>query len=279
MNGSPEMNGSSEMNASPAHSTSAGNASAGTASAHTALRVDDLSAGYRGDLVVHNVSLTIRANEIGALVGPNGCGKSTLLKAISGVMTPASGKVILGDDPGQDLTGLPPQQLAGHGLGYVPQLANTFPSLTVLENLRVGVPRRAWRQIRERQAEMFELFPDLYASRKRLARQLSGGQREMLALALALIRKPSIILVDEPSAGLSPKFKDLIWDHLVSLRASGVALLVVEQDVSGIMQIADVAHLMVQGSIAMTGTGQELLEDQEMAARYLGVDAVIAEAD
>jgi branched-chain amino acid transport system ATP-binding protein len=161
----------------------------------------------------------------------------------------------------------------------VPQLANTFPSLTVLENLRVGVSRRRWRHIHERQAEMFELFPDLYAARKRLARQLSGGQREMLAIAIALIKKPSIILIDEPSAGLSPKFKDLIWDHLVRLRASGVALLVVEQDVSGIMQIADVAHLMVEGSIAMTGSGQDLLQDKEMAARYLGVDAVIAEAD
>lgn len=245
----------------------------------TALRVTDISAGYRGDLVVRNVSLTIRAREIGALVGPNGCGKSTLLKAISGVITPASGSVILGDEPGQDLTGRPPQQLAGHGLGYVPQLANTFPSLTVLENLRVGVSRRRWRHIHERQAEMFELFPDLYAARKRLARQLSGGQREMLAIAIALIKKPSIILIDEPSAGLSPKFKDLIWDHLVRLRASGVALLVVEQDVSGIMQIADVAHLMVEGSIAMTGSGQDLLQDKEMAARYLGVDAVIAEAD
>jgi branched-chain amino acid transport system ATP-binding protein len=247
--------------------------------ARTALRVTDLSAGYRGDLVVRNVSLTIRAREIGALVGPNGCGKSTLLKAISGVITPASGSVILGDDPGQDLTGRPPQELAGHGLGYVPQLANTFPSLTVLENLRVGVSRRKWRHLHERQTEMFELFPDLYAARKRLARQLSGGQREMLAIAIALIKKPGIILIDEPSAGLSPKFKDLIWDHLVRLRASGVALLVVEQDVSGIMQIADVAHLMVEGSIAMTGSGQDLLQDKEMAARYLGVDAVIAEAD
>lgn len=247
--------------------------------ARTALRVTDLSAGYRGDLVVRNVSLTIRAREIGALVGPNGCGKSTLLKAISGVITPASGSVILGDDPGQDLTGRPPQELAGHGLGYVPQLANTFPSLTVLENLRVGVSRRKWRHLHERQTEMFELFPDLYAARKRLARQLSGGQREMLAIAIALIKKPGIILIDEPSAGLSPKFKDLIWDHLVRLRASGVALLVVEQDVSGIMQIADVAHLMVEGSIAMTGSGQDLLQDKEMAARYLGVDAVIAEAN
>jgi branched-chain amino acid transport system ATP-binding protein len=245
----------------------------------SALRVTDLSAGYRGDLVVRDVSLTVRTNEIGALVGPNGCGKSTLLKAISGVITPASGTVVVGDDPGQDVTGRPPQQLAGHGLGYVPQLANTFPSLTVLENLRVGVSRRRWHHLRERQAEMFELFPDLYTARKRLARQLSGGQREMLAIAIALIRKPSIVLIDEPSAGLSPKFKDLIWDHLVRLRASGVALLVVEQDVSGIMQIADVAHLMVEGSIAMTGTGQELLQDKEMAARYLGVDAVIAEAD
>jgi ABC-type branched-subunit amino acid transport system ATPase component len=244
-----------------------------------ALRVDRLSAGYSGDLIVRNVSLEIRANEIGALVGPNGCGKSTLLKAISGVVTPASGTVTLGENPGRELTGLPPQDLAGYGLGYVPQLANTFGSLTVLENLRVGLSGRAWKQARERQAELFELFPDLYAARTRLARQLSGGQREMLALAIALIRKPSIILVDEPSAGLSPKFKDLIWEHLVRLRAAGVALLVVEQDVSGIMEIADVAHLMVEGSIAMSGAGRDLLADRELASRYLGVDAVIAEAD
>jgi branched-chain amino acid transport system ATP-binding protein len=250
-----------------------------SAAAQVALQVDNLSAGYRGDLVVRNVSLQIRANEIGALVGPNGCGKSTLLKAISGVVTPASGTVTLGEDPGQELTGRSPQELAGYGLGYVPQLANTFPSLTVLENLRVGLSGRAWRQMRERQAEMFELFPDLYESRTRLARQLSGGQREMLALAIALIRKPSIILVDEPSAGLSPKFKDLIWDHLVRLRSAGVALLVVEQDVTGIMEIADVAHLMVDGSIALSGSGRDLLQDRELASRYLGVDAVIAEAD
>lgn len=250
-----------------------------TASAPAALRVDNLSAGYRGDLVVHNVSLEVRANEIGALVGPNGCGKSTLLKAISGVVTPASGRVTLGNDGGLDLTGLPAQDLASSGLGYVPQLANTFPSLTVAENLRVGLSGRAWKQVRGRQSEMFDLFPDLFAARTRLARQLSGGQREMLALAIALIRKPSIILVDEPSAGLSPKFKDLIWEHLVRLRASGVALLVVEQDVSGIMEIADIAHLMVDGSIALSGTGRDLLQDKELASRYLGVDAVIAEAD
>jgi ABC-type branched-subunit amino acid transport system ATPase component len=247
--------------------------------AAAALRVDRLSAGYSGDLIVRDVSLEIRANEIGALVGPNGCGKSTLLKAISGVVTPASGTVTLGENPGRELTGLPPQDLAGYGLGYVPQLANTFGSLTVLENLRVGLSGRAWKQAREHQAELFELFPDLYAARTRLARQLSGGQREMLALAIALIRKPGIILVDEPSAGLSPKFKDLIWEHLVRLRAAGVALLVVEQDVSGIMEIADVAHLMVEGSIAMSGTGRDLLADRELASRYLGVDAVIAEAD
>lgn len=250
-----------------------------TATAQTALRVEHLSAGYHGDLVVRDVSLRIRTGEIGALVGPNGCGKSTLLKAISGVVTPASGRVILGDGPGQDLTGLPPQDLAARGVGYVPQLANTFPSLTVLENLRVGLTGRAWRAARDRQAEMFELFPDLSAARNRLARQLSGGQREMLALAIALIRKPSIILVDEPSAGLSPKFKDLIWEHLVRLRAAGVALLVVEQDVSGIMEIADVAHLMVDGAIALSGTGRDLLQDKELASRYLGVDAVIAEAE
>jgi branched-chain amino acid transport system ATP-binding protein len=248
-------------------------------SSAAALRVENLSAGYRSDLIVHNVSMEIRNNEIGALVGPNGCGKSTLLKAISGVVKPASGTVTLGDNPGRELTGLPPQELAGHGLGYVPQLANTFPSLTVLENLRVGLSGRAWKLARGRQAEMFELFPDLYAARTRLARQLSGGQREMLALAIALIRKPSIILVDEPSAGLSPKFKDLIWEHLLRLRASGVALLVVEQDVSGIMEIADVAHLMVDGSIALSGTGRDLLQDRELASRYLGVDAVIAEGD
>lgn len=247
--------------------------------AAVALRVERLSAGYGNDLIVRNVSLEIRANEIGALVGPNGCGKSTLLKAISGVITPASGTVTLGENPGRELTGLPPQDLAGYGLGYVPQLANTFGSLTVLENLRVGLSGRAWKLARERQAELFELFPDLYAARTRLARQLSGGQREMLALAIALIRKPSIILVDEPSAGLSPKFKDLIWEHLVRLRASGVALLVVEQDVSGIMEIADVAHLMVEGSIVMSGAGRDLLADRELASRYLGVDAVIAEAD
>jgi branched-chain amino acid transport system ATP-binding protein len=250
-----------------------------TSSAQTALRVHNLSAGYRGDLVVRNVSLEIRANEIGALVGPNGCGKSTLLKAISGVLTPASGTVTLGESPGRELTGLPPQQLAACGLGYVPQLANTFSSLTVLENLRVGLSGRAWRQARTRMGDMFELFPDLYAARTRLARQLSGGQREMLALAIALIRSPSIILVDEPSAGLSPKFKDLIWEHLVRLRTAGVALLVVEQDVSGIMEIADIAHLMVDGSIAMSGAGRDLLRDKELASRYLGVDAAIAEAD
>jgi branched-chain amino acid transport system ATP-binding protein len=250
-----------------------------TTSARTALQVDNLSAGYGADLVVRDVSLTVRAGQIGALVGPNGCGKSTLLKAISGVVTPSSGTVTLGSAPGREVTGLPPQKMASHGLGYVPQLANTFPSLTVLENLRVGLSGRAWKRARQRQAQMFDLFPDLFTARTRLARQLSGGQREMLALAIALIREPSIILVDEPSAGLSPKFKDLIWDHLVRLRASGVALLVVEQDVSGVMEIADIAHLMVDGSIALSGNGRDLLRDKELASRYLGVDAAIAEAD
>lgn len=249
-----------------------------SAERHAELVVNGLSAGYTRELIVRDVFLEVAMGEISALVGPNGCGKSTLLKAISGVIPSASGTVTVGCASPRDVTRMSPQQRAACGLIYVPQLDNVFPSLTVSENLKVGLDRAVWKSLRTKEEEIFQLFPDLYTSRARRARQLSGGQREMLAIAIALIRSPNVVLIDEPSAGLSPKVREIIWDQLVKLRSSGVALLVVEQDVGGIMQIADIAHLMVEGSIVMSGPGKDLLANEEMASRYLGVDESILEA-
>jgi branched-chain amino acid transport system ATP-binding protein len=233
---------------------------------HIALEVTSLSAGYGGPPIVQDIGLRVAGGQITAVVGPNGAGKSTLMKAIAGVIRTSAGSVRLGGD---DVTGLAPEALVQRGLAYVPQVSNVFPSLTVRENLEMGAYTRRT-GVRERLEEMLQLFPDLRTAAKRPARTLSGGQRNMLAMARGLMADPRVMMLDEPTAGLSPKFETAVWEHVLKVRDTGVAVLIVEQNTRRTLTHADHAYVLTLGQNRLEGTGKELLEDDEVVALYIG---------
>ena len=231
-----------------------------------ALQVEKLSAGYGGPPVIDGVSMAAARGAITAIVGPNGAGKSTLLKAIAGLIRPSAGKVIVS---GIDVTGQPAERLVSRGLAYVPQVANVFPELTIRENLDMGGYSRK-SGVRERIDQLFQLFPDLAASSHRKASRLSGGQRTMLALARGLMVDPAVLILDEPSAGLAPKFQGLIWERIEEIRATGVAVLVIEQNTRETLRHAQWAYVLVLGQNRLEGPGLQLLEDDEVIDLYVG---------
>jgi len=238
------------------------------------LQVSDVSAGYGGPPIVQNVSVEARAGAVTALVGPNGAGKSTLLKAIAGVIATSTGRIVIN---GTDVSGLPPETLVRHGLAYVPQVANVFPSLSVTENLEMGGYTRR-RGVKARIEEIFGLFPDLRSAAKRPARTLSGGQRNMLALARGLMVEPSVLLIDEPTAGLAPRYESAVWDHVLAIRDTGVAVVVVEQNTRRTLGNADWAYLLTLGKIRVEGTGPDLLANEEVVELYVGGESKKSEA-
>lgn len=240
------------------------------------LSVVGLTAGYGGPPIIQDVTIEAHAAAVTALVGPNGAGKSTLLKAIAGVIRSSGGRVLVGED---DVTGLPPEKIVGRGLSYVPQVANVFPSLTVYENLEMGAYLRRT-GVRERIDAMFILFPDLRAAAKRPARTLSGGQRNMLALARGLMLEPRVLLIDEPTAGLSPQYESAVWEHVLAVRDTGVAVVVVEQNTRRTLSHADRAYLLTLGQVRAEGSGQQLLHDDTVVQLYIGgaADGVAAPA-
>jgi branched-chain amino acid transport system ATP-binding protein len=230
------------------------------------LEVVGLTAGYGGPPVIEGVSIGASRGAITAIVGPNGAGKSTLLKAIAGLIRPTAGSVKVS---GVDVTGLPAEKLVRKGVAYVPQVANVFPELTIRENLDMGgYSRRAG--VRERIEQLFKLFPDLAASSHRKANTLSGGQRTMLALARGLMVDPAVLILDEPSAGLAPKFQGLIWERIEEIKATNVAVLVIEQNTRETLRHAQWAYVLVLGQNRLEGPGQKLLDDEEVVNLYVG---------
>lgn len=232
------------------------------------LEVDDLVAGYGRAPVVHGVSLAVERGEVVAVIGPNGAGKSTLVKAIFGLCDVFGGEVSV---DGERVTGLRPSRLVGRGLAYLPQVDNVFPSLTVMENLEMG----AFAQPREAAARIDELtamFPDLGPAMKRTAGELSGGQRTMLALARALMTRPSVLLLDEPTAGVAPMVGDRIWEHIAEIVASGTTVLIVEQNARRALEAADRGLVLTSGRLAREGTGRELLDSDDIVELFLGVE-------
>jgi branched-chain amino acid transport system ATP-binding protein len=241
------------------------------------LDATDLEVGYGQSSVVHGASVSVRHGQIAVIVGPNGSGKSTLLKGIIGVLRPSAGTVWLRGDQPVDLTGKPPEETVRLGIGYVPQLANVFPSLSVTENLIVGLRKR--QIMRSGRIELvYELFPDLRAAAHRHARTLSGGQRMMLALGRALMTDPAVIIVDEPCAGLSPRYRDVVWDQLRQLRSKGVGLLVVEQNTRAALEAGDYGYVLVAGRVLRDGTASSLLTDGDIVDLYIGRDKQPREA-
>lgn len=232
------------------------------------LEIAGLVAGYEPGLpIVRGASLRVAAGELVVLLGPNGAGKSTLAKAAAGLVPIAAGAVRL---VGADVTHLPAHVRPALGLGFVPQTENVFPGLSVADTLSLAaavVPRAARA---ERIAAVLALFPDLARPRGALAGRLSGGQRQMLAVARALIPGPRVLMLDEPSAGLSPGLVGQVMGHLARIRDAGVAVLLVEQNARAALAVADRAAVLVQGQIAHEGGGAALLDDPRVAELYLG---------
>ena len=225
-----------------------------------------LTAGYGGPPIIEDISLTVRAGKITAIVGPNGAGKSTLLKALCGVLRVSRGDVYV---QGQKTTNTPPEKLVKRGLGYVPQVSNIFPNLTVRENLEVGAYTRR-HGTGARIDELCELFPDLRRSLRRRAGLLSGGQRSMLAMARALMLEPAVLLLDEPSAGLAPLLQSALWEQIEKIAATGVGICVVEQNTRRTLRHAHWGYILVLGRNRLDGPAQDLLHDEAVVELYVG---------
>jgi branched-chain amino acid transport system ATP-binding protein len=235
--------------------------------------LEHVEAGYDDALVLRGVDLEANRDEIVSIIGPNGAGKSTLLKAAYGLLPLASGRVLLA---GEDVTGVRPDRLTRRGLGLVPQTANVFPMLTIAENLHVGslvLPRGERRLEVER---VVDSFPVLRERPRQRAGTLSGGQRKLLALARALVARPQMLLLDEPSAGLSPAAIDVVFDKLVEIRASGIGIVMVEQNARRALALSDRGYVLDMGRNAYTGTGKALLDDPRVVELYLGASSATA---
>jgi branched-chain amino acid transport system ATP-binding protein len=232
------------------------------------LRAEGLTAGYGKMAILHDVTLEVRAGEMVSVIGPNGAGKSTAFKTIVGFLRPTSGRVRF---DGQDITGLRPDQVLPRGLAYVPQGRIVFPQMTVLENLEMGAYiERDRARIRAALERVYALFPILAERRSQKAGTMSGGEQQMVAIGRALMTSPKLIMLDEPSLGLAPKFVSLIFDKLGEMRQAGYTLMVVEQNAAKALSVADRAYVLELGRNRFEGTGRTLLEDPEVKRLYLG---------
>jgi branched-chain amino acid transport system ATP-binding protein len=231
------------------------------------LSVSSVVAGYgAADEILKGVDFRVEANEIVCIIGPNGAGKSTLLKVIAGLLKPKSGQVQLGE---ADITGRAPRDIARAGLAYVPQEANVFPSLSVKENLEMGGYVGA-RTAAARIDAAFTRFPVLGTKRRHAARTLSGGERQMLAMAMALIVEPKVLLLDEPSAGLSPLAAERLFDAIAEINRQGLSIGIVEQNASEALELSHRAYILVDGRNSRTGEAKQLAADPDIQRIFLG---------
>jgi branched-chain amino acid transport system ATP-binding protein len=230
------------------------------------LEMTDVHAGYGGAMILNGVGIDIEAQEIGVVIGPNGAGKSTALKALFGLLVVSRGSVSF---DGTDITNSAPEKLVRLGLSYVPQEFNVFPSLSVEENLEMGAYSRrdSYRHLID---EMFELFPPLQDKRRQPAGELSGGQRQMVAIGRALMTEPRLLLLDEPTAGLSPRFMSEIFERVIAINQKGVGILMVEQNAKQALAIANKGFVLANGQNLFTDTGAALLANPEVARAFLG---------
>jgi len=231
------------------------------------LETQELVAGYSAELdILNGVSLTVDAGQIVTVVGPNGAGKSTLMKSIIGLVSPRRGRVLL---RGGEITGRRPHEIVRLGLGYVPQRENVFENMTVVENLELGAMGRSSAEVASRIGELLRLFPRLGERRKQLVGTMSGGERQMVAMARALMPKPGILLLDEPSAGLAPMFVQAMFKQVAEINAAGVSILMVEQNARAALALSHRGYVLDLGRNAFEGPGRQLLEDPRLAELYL----------
>lgn len=230
------------------------------------LYTEDLVAGYVAEVdILNGVSIRVREGEIVTVIGPNGAGKSTLIKTIFGLLAPRGGLVQL---RGEDITGLRPHSITRRGMSYVPQLDNIFESLSVEENLQMGSLDSS--RTRERTDAMYELFPRLGERRGQAAGTMSGGERQMVAMARALMPEPQVLLLDEPSAGLAPAFVEAIFEKVEEINRQGVTIVMVEQNARRALAMSNRGYVLELGKDKVEGRGRELLEDPKVAELYLG---------
>ena len=231
------------------------------------LSATGMTCGYGGADIIHDCSITVEAGEIAVVVGPNGAGKSTAMKAVFGMLDLREGTVTLN---GRDITGLAPQDRVPAGMAFVPQNRNVFVSLTVEENLEMGAFIRRDDEIEETKEQVFGLFPILAEKRDQPAGELSGGQRQQVAVGRALMTRPDLLMLDEPTAGVSPIVMDELFDKILEVARTGVAILMVEQNARQALEIADHGFVLVQGRNRFTDTGDALLANEEVRRSFLG---------
>ena len=226
----------------------------------------NMTGGYGGVDILNSCGIEVNQGEISVVVGPNGAGKSTAMKAMLGMITLKSGEVILN---GKDISGLTPEDRVAQGIAFVPQTMNIFSELTVEENLEMGAFLRN-DNINKTIEDVYKLFPILKDKKNQLAGELSGGQRQQVAVGRALMTKPSVLMLDEPTAGVSPLVMDELFDRIIEIKNTGVAIIIVEQNAKQALSIADFGYVLVGGKNKFTGKGSELLNNPEVRKAFLG---------
>jgi len=227
---------------------------------------EKMTGGYGGADIISSCSINVNKGEIVTILGPNGAGKSTAMKAMLGLLNLKSGKISI---DGKDISKLTPQDRVKEGISFVPQSRNVFTGLSVQENLEMGAFLRE-EQVEEIVAEIFALFPILKEKKDQIVGELSGGQRQQVALGRALMTKPSVLMLDEPTAGVSPIVMDELFDHILKVKKTNVAIIMVEQNAKQALSIADRGYVLVTGENKFSGTGKELLNDPEVRRSFLG---------
>ena len=227
---------------------------------------NNMTGGYGGADILHSCTIGVEKGEIAVVVGPNGAGKSTAMKAVFGMLDIHTGKVTM---DGEDITDLSPQARVQKGMGFVPRTSNVFTSMTVQENLEMGAFIRA-DDIKGTMEQVFDLFPILEEKRKQPAGELSGGQRQQVAVGRALMTQPKVLMLDEPTAGVSPIVMDELFDRIIEIAKTGIAILMVEQNAKQALNIADKGYVLVQGENRYTDTGEALMADPEVRKAFLG---------
>ena len=230
------------------------------------LKAEDITVGYTEVDILHDVGIRVKSGEIVSIIGPNGAGKSTLLKTIFGILKPRNGSVTLKDE---DITGLNPDKIARKGISYVPQVDNVFPSMTIQENLEMGAFIRD-DDYSQRLDEVYDLFTVLRERKKQKVGHLSGGQRQMVAMGRALMLDPQVLLLDEPSAGLAPVLVSDIFEKIMEINATGVAMIIVEQNAREALKMAHHGYVLAMGRNVLDDKGEALLANEEVGRLYLG---------
>ena len=231
------------------------------------IEIDNISAGYGESEILHKVNLQGEKNEVVTIIGPNGAGKSTLLKTILGYLCPSTGRIIF---DGQDISNLRADQRVRKGISYVPQLDNVFPSLNTEENLRMGGYSLPKKQVNKQIDKLYTLFPRLAERKKQRVKTMSGGERQMLAMARALMTEPKLVLLDEPSAALSPGMADQVFEKVIEIRDQGKAIIIVEQDAQRSLSISQRGYVLANGENVFEGQASVILQNAKIREAYLG---------